>query len=168
MEIDRRSFLQCMAWAGAGVVWTLSGGVPTSRALAKAALADAALAKGEFHFVQISDTHVGFDKPANPDPVATARAAIAKVNALAERPAFVLHTGDLTHTQKPEQFDTAAGLLQELHTDAVFTVPGEHDVFDDDGRAYLARFGAGTHGGGWRSFDVQGAHFVGLVNVLSF
>ena len=162
-ETDRRNFLRCMAWAGTGVVWTVSGGVLSSRALAKAILEPS-----DFHFVQISDTHIGFDKEANPDPVATAREAIGRINALPVRPELVLHTGDLTHTQKPAQFDTAAGLLQELNTSAVFTVPGEHDVFDDDGREYLARFGKGSSGDGWRSFDSHGVHFVGLVNVLSF
>jgi 3',5'-cyclic-AMP phosphodiesterase len=165
-ESNRREFMQCLAWAGAGVVWTLTSGGLTSRALGAAL--KAGVPAGGLHFVQISDTHVGFAKDANPDVIGTARAAIAKVNALAERPAFVLHTGDLTHSQKPEEFDIAAGLLQELHTDRVFTVPGEHDVFEDDGKAYLARFAKDTWGSGWRSFDVQGVHFVGLVNVLSF
>ena len=162
-ETDRRDFLRCMAWAGAGVVWTLSGGVPSSRALAQAVLKP-----GDFHFVQISDTHIGFNKEANPDALATARVAIARINALPMRPELVLHTGDLTHSQKPGEFDTASGLLQELSTGAVFTVPGEHDVFEDDGREYLARFGKGSAGNGWRSFDSHGVHFVGLVNVLSF
>jgi hypothetical protein len=162
-ETNRREFLHCMAWAGAGVVWTVSGGVLSSRALAKAVLSPS-----DFHFVQISDTHIGFNKEANPDPVATARAAIARINALPVQPELVLHTGDLTHSQKPGEFDTAAGLLQELRTGAVYTVPGEHDVFEDDGREYLARFGKGSTGNGWRSFDSHGVHFVGLVNVLAF
>ena len=162
-ETNRREFLHCLAWAGAGVVWTVSGGVLSSRALAKAVLSPS-----DFHFVQISDTHIGFNKEANPDPAATARAAIARINALPARPELVLHTGDLTHSQKPGEFDTAAGLLQELQTGGVFTVPGEHDVFEDDGREYLARFGKGTTGSGWRSFDSHGVHFVGLVNVLAF
>jgi 3',5'-cyclic AMP phosphodiesterase CpdA len=169
-ETDRREFLKCMAWAGAGVVWSLSSGVLSSRALAAVAAdkAKSLTASGGLHFVQISDTHIGFDKAANPDTVATARAAIAKINALPDRPAFALHTGDLTHAQKAGSFDTVAGLLQEIKVDQVFTVPGEHDVFEDGGTEYLARFGKGTWGGGWRSFDSHGAHFVGLVNVLSF
>jgi 3',5'-cyclic-AMP phosphodiesterase len=166
-DTNRRQFLHCMAWAGAGVVWSLAGGVLTSRPLAKAFQLGNENPDG-LHFVQISDTHIGFDKDANPDTVATARAAIARVNALPQRPQFVLHTGDLTHSQKPATFDTIAGLLQEIKTDAVFTIPGEHDVFDDDGKDYLARFGRGTWGQGWRSFDSHGAHFVGLINVLSF
>jgi Icc protein len=170
IDSNRREFLRCAAWAGAGLVWTLSGGVPRSRALAQVAGAGAGHAPGasDFHFVQISDTHIGFDKAANPDAAGTARAAIAKVNALPTRPELVIHTGDLTHSQKPGEFGVAAGLLQELRTGEVFTVPGEHDVFDDDGREYLARFGQGSQGDGWRSFDAHGVHFVGLVNVLGF
>jgi 3',5'-cyclic-AMP phosphodiesterase len=162
-ETNRRGFLQCMAWAGTGVVWSLTGGVPVSSALAKAVLKP-----GDFHFVQISDTHIGFDKDANPDTTATAREAIARVNALPVRPELVLHTGDLTHKQTPGAFDTMSGLLQELKTSATYTVPGEHDVFDDGGKEYLARFGQGTKGDGWRSFDAHGVHFVGLINVLAF
>jgi 3',5'-cyclic AMP phosphodiesterase CpdA len=166
--------MECMAWAGAGVVWTLSSGVLSSRALAdvagrKARGAGAASREpGGLHFVQISDTHIGFDKAANPDPVATTREAIAKINALAHEPAFLLHTGDLTHAQKPGAFDTISGLLQEAKAGGLFTVPGEHDVFSDGGKEYLERFGRGTLGSGWRSFDHGGAHFVGLVNVLEF
>ena len=163
-DTDRRGFLRsCLAWAGTGVVWSVSGGVLSSCALSRATFAT-----GDFHFVQLSDTHIGFDKAANPDTVATARAAIARVNALPVRPELVLHTGDLTHAQKPGAFDTVAGLLQELHGGEVFTVPGEHDVFEDGGKEYLARFGAGTTGEGWRSFDAHGVHFAGLVNVLAF
>jgi len=174
-EPTRRGFLECMAWAGAGLVWTISGGVPSSRTLADVVRGKAATKGGAsarhgrgLHFVQISDTHVGFDKEANPDPIATAREAIARVNALPDEPAFLLHTGDLTHAQKPGAFDTVEGLLQEAHVGGVFTVPGEHDVFLDGGKEWLARFGKGTQGSGWRSFDHGGAHFVGLVNVLGF
>lgn len=167
LETNRRDFLQCMAWAGTGLLWTLSGGILSSRAFGAAA-SSSEEAAGDLHFVQISDTHIGFNKAANPDPLATAREAIGRVNALSKPPAFLLHTGDLTHTQKPGEFDLAAGLLQEARVDGVFTVPGEHDVFEDGGKEYLARFGGRTLGGGWQSFDAHGAHFVGLVNVLSF
>jgi len=170
LAVSRRGFLECMAWAGAAVAWTIgSSGIPSSRALADVGKPKrGAHSTRELHFVQISDTHIGFDKEANPDTVATTREAIAKINALAERPEFVLHTGDLTHAQKPGAFDTIAGLLQEVHTSAVFTVPGEHDVFSDGGKEYLQRFGRDTWGSGWRSFDHGGVHFVGLVNVLEF
>jgi len=168
LATSRRGFLECMAWAGAAVVWTLgASGIPSSRALAEYAKPKRGTNARDLHFVQISDTHIGFDKDANPDTVATTREAIAKIAALAQRPDFVLHTGDLTHAQKPGAFDTIAGLLQETKAD-VFTVPGEHDVFADGGKEYLQRFGGGTWGSGWRSFDHGGAHFVGLVNVLEF
>jgi 3',5'-cyclic AMP phosphodiesterase CpdA len=172
MEVNRRELLTCVAaWAGAGVIWTLSSGILSSRALADASPAQKlrrAASAHDLHFVQISDTHIGFDKEANPDPVATAREAIAKINALDSEPAFLLHTGDLTHAQKPGAFDTVAGLLEEARVGGRFTVPGEHDVFVDGGKEYLARFGRGTLGSGWRSFDHSGVHFIGLVNVVDF
>jgi hypothetical protein len=162
-ETTRRGFLECMAWAGTGVVWALAGGVLSSRSLA--ATGDA---PGGFSFVQISDTHIGFDKPPNPDPVATLHEALARVNALDPAPAFLIHTGDLTHTQKPGAFDTLSEVLKQARVGERFFVPGEHDVFSDGGKEFLARFGAGTLGDGWRSFDWNGVHFVGLVNVLGF
>jgi 3',5'-cyclic-AMP phosphodiesterase len=171
---SRRDFMQCMAWAGAGVVWTLSGGILSSRGLADVVNprntdgGAGSPSMGDLHFVQISDTHIGFDKDANPDPVATTREAIAKINVLGHEPAFLLHTGDLTHAQKPGAFDTVSGLLQEAKVGGVYTVPGEHDVFLDAGKEYLQRFGRGTLGSGWQSFDYGGAHFIGLVNVLEF
>jgi len=172
MATNRREFMQCMAWAGAGVVWTLGSGILSSRVLAEAAnvkqRAGGAGPKGALRFVQISDTHIGFDKDANPDTVATAREAIDKINSLGGDFAFLLHTGDLTHAQKPGAFDTISGLLQEAKVGGLVTVPGEHDVFTDGGKEYLARFGRGTLGSGWRSFDYGGAHFIGLVNVLDF
>lgn len=166
-ELDRRNFLKCMAWVGTGALWTLSSGVLKGSPL-EAAQHGAAMssADGGLRFVQISDSHIGFDKPANTDVTATLRAAIAKVKAAAEPPAFVLHTGDLTHLSKASEFDTLQQVLSELAL-PVFYVPGEHDVLDDDGRAYLQRFGKGTHGAGWYSFDHGGVHFIGLVNVVN-
>jgi 3',5'-cyclic AMP phosphodiesterase CpdA len=116
-------------------------------------------------FVQISDSHIGFDKPANTDVTATLRAAIAKIKAEPEPPAFVLHTGDLTHLSRAAEFDTLQQVLSELSV-PVFYVPGEHDVLEDEGRGYLERFGKGTLGAGWHSFDHGGVHFIGLVNVV--
>ena len=121
---------------------------------------------GGLRFVQISDSHIGFDKAANTDVTATLRAAIAKIKADPEPPAFVLHTGDLTHLSKPAEFDTLQQVLSELPM-PVFYVPGEHDVLEDDGKSYLQRFGKGTHGAGWHSFDQGGVHFIGLVNVVN-
>jgi len=166
MDMDRRGFLECMAWVGTGVVWTAAGGVLSSRTLAQAAETPAG---GDFGFVQISDTHIGFKGEANKDVAATLGEAIARINALPTRPAFVLHTGDLTHAQKPGAFDAVAEMLKSVKTERVFYVPGENDVFLDGGKEYLARYGKGTVGGkGWQSFDHRGVHFIGLVNVESY
>src|SRR6185436_9293073 len=166
-QLDRRGFLECMAWVGTGVLWTASGGVLSSRLVTDAAAADAAPAT--FSFVQISDTHVGFKGEANPDAAATLRQVVERVNAMPAAPAFVLHTGDQTHGQKAGAFDTVAEILKGLRAERTFYVPGEHDVFLDGGTEYLARYGKGTVGGrGWQSFDYKGTHFVGLVNVLKY
>ena len=167
-SVDRRGFLHCMAWVGTGAVWTMAGGVLKGMPLGEAecgAAAPAAAGRG-LRFVQISDSHIGFDKPANADVVSTLRAAIAKIKADPEQPSFVLHTGDLTHLSKPAEFDTLQQVLSELPV-PVFYVPGEHDVLEDDGRSYLERFGKGTQGAGWHSFDQHGVHFIALVNVVN-
>jgi Icc protein len=163
--VDRRGFLKCMAWAGTGTLCLLQGGVLKSFALTDVLQKNVGNLKGDLSFVQISDSHIGFNKPANPDVTATLREAIAKVNALPNPPSFVLHTGDLTHLSKPEEFDTLAESLKSLKTDKIFYVPGEHDVLNDNGQAFHERFGQGTQGDGWYSFDQKGAHFIGLVNV---
>jgi 3',5'-cyclic-AMP phosphodiesterase len=164
--IDRRGFLRCMAWAGTATVWGLSGGIPKSFALSRLPFLTDAERKSIF-FVQVSDSHIGFSKEANKDVTATLQQAVSKVNALPQSPALVLHTGDITQLAKPEEFDTAAQVLGGLRTDRVFYVPGEHDVATDNGAAYLRRYGQGTQGGGWYSFEHSGVHFVGLVNVLN-
>ena len=164
--IDRRGFLRCMAWAGTATVWGLSGGIPKSFPLSRLPFLTAAERKSIF-FVQVSDSHIGFSKEANKDVTATLQQAVAKVNALPQSPALVLHTGDITQLAKPDEFDTAAQVLGGLRTDRVFYVPGEHDVATDNGAAYLRRYGQGTQGGGWYSFEHSGVHFVGLVNVLN-
>ncbi len=156
-----------MAWVGTGAVWTLSGGVLKGVPLGgTTAMPMMSHGTGDLRFVQISDSHIGFDKPANTDVTATLRAAIAKIKGEAEPPAFVLHTGDLTHLSRPSEFDTLQQVLSELSI-PVFYVPGEHDVLDDEGKSYLERFGKGTLGAGWHSFDRAGVHFVGLVNVVN-
>jgi 3',5'-cyclic AMP phosphodiesterase CpdA len=166
-RIDRRGFLECMAWAGGGLVWVASGGVLSSRLVSPASAAEAA--SGSFSFVQISDTHVGFKGQANADAAATLQQVVDRVNALQPAPAFVLHTGDQTHGQKAGAFDTVAEILKGVKTERIFYVPGEHDVFLDGGQEYLSRYGKGTVGGrGWQSFDYKGTHFVGLVNVLKY
>jgi len=164
-ELDRRHFLKCMAWVGTGAVWTMAGGALKGAPLGQSASAMSHGAGG-LRFVQISDSHIGFNKPANTDVVATLRTAIARIEAEPEPPAFVLHTGDLTHLSKPAEFDTLREALGELSV-PVFYVPGEHDVLEDDGQSYLERFGNGTQGAGWHSFDHSGAHFIGLVNVVN-
>jgi 3',5'-cyclic-AMP phosphodiesterase len=166
-RMDRRGFLECMAWVGTGVVWTATGGVVSSRLITDASAADAA--PGGFSFVQISDTHLGFKGQANPDAAATLKQVVDRVNALPTPPAFVLHTGDQTHGQKPGAFDAITEILKGVKTERIFYVPGEHDVFLDGGKEYLERYGKGTVGGrGWQSFDYKGTHFVGLVNVLKY
>src|SRR6266851_302776 len=126
-EIDRRGMLKCMAWVGTGLVWTLQGGVTASRVVGQDAKTD----KGDFSFVQISDSHIGFAKDPNKDVAGTLKQAVAKINAMPQPPAFVVHTGDLTHLAKPEEFDTTAEVLKGLKTEKVWYVPGEHDVFTD-------------------------------------
>jgi Icc protein len=164
--IDRRGFLKCMAWAGTGLVWTMSGGIPVSRAFAKN-ISKHSSGAADFSFVQISDSHMGFNKPANPDVVATLQAAVNKINALPSPPDFLLHTGDISHLSRPEQFDTVDQVLQSASAKDVFFVPGEHDVLDDNGKSYLARYGKSSQGAGWYSFDHKGVHFIGLVNVMN-
>ena len=161
--IDRRGFLQCMAWVGTGLVWTLSSGVISSRAFGEPAPGNATAA--DFTFAQISDTHIGFAKEPNKDVIATYRLALKKLMALKQTPDFLLHTGDLTHLSKAAEFDAVEQVLKESNVSNTFYVPGEHDMFADQGKQYLDRFGKKTQGTGWQSFDYKGVHFVGLVNV---
>jgi len=165
--VDRRGFLKCMAWAGTGALCVLQGGVLKSFALSDVMRRKVGDLQGDLSFVQISDSHIGFNKDANPDVTATLRQAIVKINALPEAPSFVLHTGDLTHLSKSEEFDTLAQSLKSLKTDQVFCVPGEHDVLNDNGQIFRERFGRQAMGDGWYSFDQKGAHFIGLVNVMN-
>lgn len=162
--IDRRRFMSHVAWAGTAMVFTASGGV-LSACSASSPTAKPTPAT-DLTFVQISDTHIGFTGPANPDVAKTTMEAIAQINALATPPAFVVHTGDLTHTSTPEQFDTISQLLTTIKTPKVIVIPGEHDSTDDNGEKFRQRFGAGTKGDGWSSFDNNGIHFLALVNTL--
>ena len=162
--MERRRFMQCLAWAGTGLVWAARGGVLSATTLDTAAAAGA-----DFTFAQISDTHVGFGGEANRDAMGTLKDSIEAINALQARPAFVLHTGDLSHGQKPGAFATLAEELKAVKTERMFFIPGEHDVAIDGGKEYLSRYGAGTYESrGYQSFDYKGVHFVGLVNVLSY
>jgi Icc protein len=164
--VDRRGFLKCMAWAGTGAFFVMQGGILKSYSLST--LVNAAAAPvGELNFVKISDSHMGFNKPANTDVVGTLKTAVEKINGLATPPEFMLHTGDISHLSKPEEFDTVDEILKSASAKKVFFVPGEHDVLNDDGKQYLDRYGKGTKGAGWYSFDTKGVHFIGLVNVLN-
>lgn len=159
--IDRRGFLQCMRWAGTGLLWSMAGGVPVSRLLGQHSNQTA---QSGFSFIQISDSHIGFNRDANKDVTGTLEAAIAKINAAPARPDFLIHTGDITQLSKAEEFDTAAQVLQGAKTKDVFYVPGEHDVMGG-GQQYLERYARGSKGHGWYSFDHKGVHFIGLANV---
>jgi 3',5'-cyclic AMP phosphodiesterase CpdA len=168
--MTRRQLLRHAGWFGSAVVLTVAGGEVISHvahdkdsAAAAATAADA----GALRFVQISDSHIGFTGPANTDVTASFTEAIGQVNALGFRPEFVMHTGDLTHTSTPAQFDQVEQMLGGIRTGRTFTVPGEHDSVGDSGRAYRQTFGTHTSGDGWYSFDTHGVHFIALVNTLS-
>jgi Icc protein len=171
--IDRKNFIKCMAWAGTGVLWMMSGGIMKSFGMSQLIDKNTGglkkgliLPKGDFGFVQISDSHIGFSKPANTDVLATLNAAISKINAMPVTPSFVLHTGDLTHLAQPEEFDLLDQSLKSVKAEKIFYVPGEHDVLNGNAKAYLDRYGKGSIGNGWYSFDYKGVHFIGLVNVV--
>jgi 3',5'-cyclic-AMP phosphodiesterase len=166
VRMDRREALTCMTWAGTGLLWTLSGGIPLTTGLIGSASAAPTASQGSFSFLQISDSHVGFNKPANPDAIGTLREAIVKIKALSVKPAFMIHTGDVSHLSKDEEFDNAEQIIKEAGI-PVFYVPGEHDVIDEErGKSYMARYGKNAKGSGWQSFDHNGVHYIGLVNVM--
>ena len=163
---SRRGVLKCLAWAGTGLVWTVSGGVPRALSLGEANAAEAQKSL-DFSFVQISDSHIGFKAEANPDPNGTLQLALDRIAKLPKKPAFMLHTGDVTHLSKPEEFDAADQILRGAKLEAHY-VPGEHDVIGDDGKQFFARFAKEATPGGWYSFDYSGVHFVALINVMGF
>jgi 3',5'-cyclic-AMP phosphodiesterase len=166
--VDRRGFLKCMAWAGTGALCVMQGGVLKSYALGTPG-SSAAIPNGggELSFVQISDSHMGFNKAANTDVAGTLKVAVDKVNALSHAPEFMLHTGDISHLSKPEEFDAVDQILKGAKPKDVFYVPGEHDMLNDDGKQYLERYAKQSQGQGWYSFEKKGVHFVGLVNVMN-
>src|SRR5690242_20798465 len=161
---SRRGALKCLAWAGTGIVWTVAGGVPRPLGLGEAMAATPA---DGFTFVQISDSHIGFNKEANPDPNATLQAALDRIAKLPKKPAMMIHTGDVSHLSKAAEFDAAEQLMKSVKLDTHY-VPGEHDVIGDDGKQFFARLAKDATPDGWYSFDQGGVHFIGLVNVLSF
>jgi 3',5'-cyclic AMP phosphodiesterase CpdA len=160
--LSRRKILECMTWAGTGVLWTISGGVPRSLGIIDRALA---AEPGKLTFLQISDSHVGFHAPANPNAIGTLQEAIGKVKSLPTKPSFMIHTGDITHLSKAAEFDDADRAISEAGLD-VHYVPGEHDLIDEEVKLYRERYGKNAKGAGWYSFDVDGVHFIGLVNVM--
>ncbi len=159
--VNRRKILECMTWAGTGVLWTVAGGVPRSLGIIDEAVAQEA--RG-LTFLQISDSHVGFHLPPNPNALGTLEECIARVNALQTKPAFMIHTGDISHLSLASQFDDADQVIAQTRLD-VHYVPGEHDFVDQEQKLFLDRYGRGTKGTGWYSFTANGVHFVGLVNV---
>ena len=161
--VSRRKVLECMTWAGTGVLWTVAGGIPTSLGI----MGEAAAQTAGMTFLQISDSHVGFDKPANPNALGTLEEAIVKVKALKTKPAFMIHTGDITHLSKEKEFDDAQRIISQAGLDTHY-VPGEHDIIDEEpGHIYKERYGKTAQGAGWYSFDQNGVHFIGLVNVVN-
>ena len=160
---SRRGALKCLAYGSAGTAFALSGGVFTTFDVA-----DAKTQSAKPLFVQVSDSHIGFNKDANPDVAGTFRHAVDLINAIPAAPAFVMHTGDITHLSKPEEFDMAAEIMKGLRVSEIHTVPGEHDTIDATGQGYFERYGAASGGKGYYSFDSGGVHFVALVNVLNF
>ncbi|HYZ63683.1 MAG TPA: metallophosphoesterase [Acetobacteraceae bacterium] len=156
----RRRVLECLTWTGAGVLWTVAGGVPRSRLLGSA---QAAVPETGLSFVQISDSHIGFKNPPNPDTAATLTEAINLVRAQKGSAAFMLHTGDVSHLSRPAEFDTAEQINKGAGLD-IHYVPGEHDVLEDNGKAFFQRFTPGAERG-WKSWDQGGVHFIGLNNV---
>jgi Icc protein len=161
LDPNRRGFLKCMTWAGSAMLWTVAGGVPRSHVIGQAEAAETG-----FTFAQVSDSHLGFDKPVNANVTGTFQEALNHVTGMPEKPAFIIHTGDMTHLSKPDQFDTCAQLLGSTKLQT-YTVPGEHDILEEDRKSYLNRYGKGTHGDGWYSFNANGVHFIGLVNVVN-
>ena len=161
----RRRLMECVGWIGTGLLWTVAGGVPTTVATLDAAGAAEVAPAGGLSFVQLSDSHIGFKAPDYPDVPGTLSKAVAATKALSGRASFVLHTGDITHLAKPEEFDTAHTINQGAGL-TMHHVPGEHDMLDPGRKLYLARYGRGTRGMGWYSFDAGGVHFLGLVNVV--
>lgn len=162
-DASKRKLLKCMMWGSAGVLWSVAGGVPTAFGLGGDALA-AAPEAGNFTFMQVSDTHIGFKGPVNPDPAATLKDALAKIGAV--RPAMLLHTGDVSHLTKPEEFEMAAAIMKTVNLETHY-VPGEHDTINDNGKSFFERFGHDKRTeGGWYSFDQAGVHFIGLINVV--
>jgi Icc protein len=155
--VKRGDFLAHVGWTGAGIAY----------ALGPAGIARALAAPDSPYFVQISDSHIGFHQAANPDVAGTLHETIAAINALPRQPDFVVHTGDVTHLAKADQFDTAKQILQGLRAPVV-VLPGEHDALSGSAAAFLKAFPPKSGTDGWFSWEAKGVHYVALVNVFDF
>ena len=166
--IDRRGFLKCMAWAGTGALCVMEGGVLKSYSLSRLAR-DQREGHGWANSASCRSATATWDStsPRIPTWSGRCKAAVDKINALPSAPEFMLHTGDISHLSKPEEFDNVDQILKSATAKDVFFVPGEHDVLNDDGKQYLERYGKNAKGAGWYSFDKKGVHFIGLVNVMN-
>ena len=166
--MKRRDFINHIGWTGLGFLWVVGeNGLLTSCNIGDSASAQNLLNSSMLSFVQISDSHIGFDKPANKDAIGTFKKAINAINSLPTPPAFVIHTGDITHLSKPEEFAQAKEVLSQLKTE-LFTIPGEHDTIGDHGKAYFEAFPQKKTKEGLQSWDHSGVHFISLTNVLDF
>ena len=154
--VDRRQFLKL---AGLGGVVLVSG-------CASSPGPGLAGADSDFYFVQLSDSHWGFEGPAvNPDAQGTLKKAVAAVNGLARQPDFVMFTGDLTHTtddpkERRRRLAEVSEIVSALKVKDVRFMPGEHDASLDNGKAFKEFFGPTRY-----TFDHKGVHFIVVDNV---
>ena len=155
--MKRGTFLEHVGWTGAGIAYALTA----------SGVVRAVAASDDPYFVQISDSHIGFHLAANPDVAGTLQSVVAGINALPRAPQFVVHTGDVTHLAKAEQFDTAKHILSGLRAPLV-ALPGEHDVLGGTQAAFLGTFPPPSGSQGWFAWDAGGIHYVALVNVFDF
>jgi 3',5'-cyclic-AMP phosphodiesterase len=165
--MQRRKFIEHVSWTGLGIAWAVGANGLFTACQVEEPTAQKSSTASPFSFVQISDTHIGFHKPANEHVTDTLQKTINAINALLAPPAFVVHTGDISHLSKPEEFDLAKQLLSQLKV-PLFTLPGEHDTIGDRGKAYEEAFPRKDVREGLQSWDQAGIHFVSLTNVLDF
>jgi 3',5'-cyclic-AMP phosphodiesterase len=165
--MQRRKFIEHVSWTGLGIVWAVGANGLFTACQAGEPTAQNPSTASPLSFVQISDTHIGFKKPANEHVTETLQKTINAINALPVPPAFVVHTGDISHLSKPEEFDLAKQLLAQLKV-PLFTLPGEHDTIGDRGKAYEEAFPRKDVREGLQVWDQAGIHFVSLTNVLDF
>ncbi len=165
--MQRRKFINHVGWTGLGILWSVGANGLLNSCKTDDSAAQGQLAASSLSFVQISDTHIGFKKPANEHVTETLQKAIIAINSLPTPPAFVVHTGDISHLSKPAEFDQAKQLLSQLKA-PLFTLPGEHDTIGDLGKAYSEAFSQSDKKAGMQSWDHSGVHFVSLTNVLAF